>query len=322
MNKKPRILISKCLEHGHCRYDGGQIASPFIKRIKEYVDIVTVCPEVEIGLGVPREAIRVIKSDADYRLVHSLSGGDVTERMNDFSREFVQKLDDQNWHGFILKNKSPTCGIKDVKVYKSFGKSMSIDEKTSGFFSRHVSNKYVYMPIEDEGRLSNYSIRDHFLTSIFTLSRYDDVKEKETMKDLIDFHRNHKYLLMAYHQKYQKDLGKIVANQAHCPISDVIKTYEGLLKKALIHPLKRGTNINMLMHLFGYFKKELSSQEKAFFLEMLDQYKDMKVPFSVPLSLIYVWVIRFDETYLKDQVIFNPYPREILDVTDSGKGIK
>lgn len=320
-NLRPTVIISRCLEHGYCRYDGSQASSPFIKGLDEYLDIITVCPEVEIGLPTPRESIRIIKEDGQYKLVYSRSGTDVSVRMTSFAENFQKDHQDISVHGFVLKSRSPSCGVKDVKVYKTVGKAPSMGEKTSGFFGKVVLESFDGVAIEDEGRLTNYNIREHFLTRIYTMAEFDEVIEQQKMKGLIDFHSNNKYLLMAYHQKYQKELGKIVANHEKKPIQVVINEYLSMLKKALEKPLRRGTNINMLMHLLGYFKKVLSQEEKAYFLDVLEQYSDKKVPFSVPISLVYAWVIRFDEPYLKNQRIFCPYPKQILDVTDSGKGI-
>ncbi len=184
-----------------------------------------------------------------------------------------------------------------------------------------MTERFEGYAIEDEGRLTNYNIREHFLTRIFTFKSFDEVIDNNSMSALIDFHSRNKYLLMAYHQSNQKILGKITANHKKEPVETVIKNYREVLQKALMKPLRRGTNINMLMHLFGYFKKELTKEEKAYFLDLLEQYSLKKVPFSVPIAIISAWVVRFDEPYLKLQTIFKPYPMEILDVTDSGKGI-
>lgn len=320
MINKPRVLISKCIEHDNCRYDGSRISSPFIKKLKNYVEFIDICPEVEIGLPIPREAIRIINKGSEERLVNSLSGTDITDSMKNYSNDFFDKLD-KRIHGAILKSRSPSCGIKDVKVYKDIGKANTLVEKTSGFFGRTAMERLNDIAIEDEGRLRNYNIREHFLTRIFTMNSFDEVIKRNRMNGLVDFHSRNKYLLMAYHQANQKKLGKIVANHSNEEVATVISTYEDVLKEALKKPLRRGTNINMLMHLLGYFKNELSKEEKAYFLDVIQQYSMKKIPFSLPIAVIYSWVVRFDEPYLKNQRIFKPYPLEILDVTDSGKGI-
>lgn len=318
---KPTVVISKCLEHGHCRYDSSQAKSPFVKTLALYANLITVCPEVEIGLPIPREAIRVIKSDNEHKLVTSMSGQDISLRMKTYTDKFISEYSKKNIHGFILKSKSPSCGIKDVKVYKAAGKSPSLEGKVSGFFGGMILDSFEGLAVEDEGRLTNYNIREHFLTRIYAYSSFEEVLKSDSLKNLIKFHSHNKYLLMAYHQKYQKDLGRIVANHDRKKNDVILKEYFITLTKALEKPLRRGTNINMLMHLLGYFKDKLTKEEKVYFLDVLEQYSLNKVPFSVPITLIHSWVVRFDDPYLKTQTIFSPFPREILNVTDSGKGI-
>ncbi len=317
----PTVLISNCIEHGATRYDGSMIGNAFVKKLKSYVTFIPVCPEVAIGLPTPREAIRIVIEEGEQRLVHSLTGGEVTEEMNEFTNAYIQNMGGQTIHGAILKSRSPSCGIKDVKMYKSIGKSPSAGQKTKGLFGGAVVDAFPDMAVEDEGRLTNFNIREHFLTRIYTLTDFDQVKESGTIKALVEFQSRHKYLLMAYHQAHQKSLGKLVANHEKIAVEDVLVSYEALLKKALANPLKHGRNTNMLLHIFGYFKDDLIPEEKSYFLELLTQYNDKKVPFSVPLSLLGAWVIRYDEKYLKGQSIFEPFPKGIIEVTDSGKGI-
>lgn len=318
--KKANVVISQCIEHGMCRYDGSQISSSFVKRLESYVNFLLVCPEVEIGLGIPREAVRVVTDGQNERLKFSVTGRDITLEMKEFCEKYLKNIKDKNVHGFILKNRSPTCGIKDVKLYKTIGKAPCIG-KTEGFFGGLIDRHYHGIAIEDEGRLMNYNIRDHFLTQLFTLSEYDEIIHKKSMSKLVKFHSENKYLLMAYHQGNQKLLGKIVANHEKKAIEIVIEDYQAVLKKCFSNALRRGRNINMLMHLFGYFKSDLITEEKAYFLEILEQYSAKEIPFRVPLTIIYAWAIRYDKDYLKSQTIFSPYPHGILEVTDSGKGI-
>ncbi|SHI83352.1 Uncharacterized conserved protein YbgA, DUF1722 family [Dethiosulfatibacter aminovorans DSM 17477] len=321
MTEKPVVLISRCIEHDNCRYDGSRISSPFIDKLKNHVEFIDICPEVEIGLSIPREAIRIIRKGGGERLVYSMSGTDITDSMKDFSKDFIEGIKEKGIHGIVMKSRSPSCGIKDVKIYSDLGKANTIPEKTDGFFGRAVKENFPCIPTEDEGRLTNYNIREHFLTRLYANLYFDEVIESNKMSVLVDFHSRNKYLLMAYHQMNQKKLGRIVANHDNLDVDEVIWEYGVMLNEALKKPFRRGTNINMLMHLLGYFKKDLSKEEKAYFLDILQQYSMKKIPFSLPIAVIRSWVVRFDEPYLKRQTIFNPYPLDILDVADSGKGI-
>lgn len=312
---KPRILVSKCLEHDHCRYDGSMIKSDFVAALRDHVDFITVCPEMAIGLPSPREAIRLVKRD-EIELLGSMSGSDYSQSMKAFTNSFIEDLEVQ---GAILKSRSPTCGIKDVKVYGDIGKVPCLDMKTEGVFGGAVMAANPYIPVEDEGRLRNYDIRHHFLTRLYVMWDFHQIKGSMSIHELMRFQSRHKYLLMTYHQLLQKKMGKLLADNSN--ISETYGLYEDLLHKALLNPMKPGRNINMMMHIFGYFSKYLNNDEKAYFLEQLDLYRLRKLPFLSLMSVLYAWVIRFDIKYLKDQTIFKPYPRTIMDMLDSGKGV-
>jgi uncharacterized protein YbgA (DUF1722 family)/uncharacterized protein YbbK (DUF523 family) len=319
---KPRILVSRCLEHEACRYDGSMISDAFVKRIKDHVEIITRCPEVDIGMPIPREAIRIQYKDNQMDLIASMSGASYTDSMVTYTKDTIETLKALNIHGAILKSRSPSCGIKAVKVYGGPGKRPSLDMKTEGFFGGGLMEGMPGLPVEDEGRLLNYVIRDHFLTCIYTLSYFEQVKKSREMSQLVAFQSDYKYLLMAYHPSSQKKLGQIVANHEKKSFDDVIEVYEKELKEALTHPLDPGKNTNVISHIFGYFSKDLSKAERDYFLEEIELYRNRKLPFPALMALLYGWVVRFKEVNLLNQKIFEPYPKHILDLADSGRGIK
>lgn len=320
MDEKPRILISKCIEHGYCRYDQSQASSSFVRALKPYVSFITVCPEIAIGLKTPRDSIRIVNRNNVELLVSSVSGKDITDLMTKFSTEFSNDVKNMGLNGIIMKSKSPSCGTKDVKMFKGIGKMSVLPEKTRGHFGRVIVDNFKDIAVEDERRLTNFDIRNHFLTRIFISKRFEEVLETKRISSLVKFHSENKYLLMSYNQKNQKELGRIVANHNQYLVEDVINSYYKLVQKNVAKPLTRASNINMLMHVFGYFKQEISSSEKVNFIDVMEQYKTKKVPFSVPLAILHSFVVRFDNSYLKSQTIFNPYPIELLSVSDSGKG--
>ena len=320
--EKPKIVISKCLAKARCRYDGATVNSDLVDGLAPFVEYVTVCPEMGIGLPVPREALRIIRNNQDQdRLVFSISGTDKTNEMLSFAKDFLGKLDEKDIDGFILKNRSPSCGINDVKVYKGTGKSMMIPGKTTGMFGRTVQMLFPHIPLENEGRLLNYNIREHFMIKVFMMRDFKKVKLSGKMSELIHFHSVNKYLLMGFNQKLLANMGKVTANNSGLLFKDVIEGYQDNLIKALEQPASIPRNINVLMHVFGYFKKHINSDEKAFFLENLELYSQKRVPFSVLLGILRSWVIRFDEPYLKGQTLFEPFPVDLFHVTDSGKGL-
>ncbi len=320
--EKPTLVISKCIEHDSCRYDGTMIKSEVVALLKPYVNFITVCPEMAIGLPAPREALRIIRdSNAEDKLVFSQSGEDQTEKMNIFAKGFLEGLDHQEVDGFILKHRSPSCGMNDVKIYKGTGKSNIIPGKTNGVFGEYVLNTFPLVPVENEGRMRNYNIRESFLIGIFTLRTFKQMKQTGQMNELVQFHSVNKYLFMALSPGHLKTLGKLVANHEKLDFETLISKYEQVLVKVLMQPLNRSRNVNVLLHIYGYFKSDLSVEEKAYFLENLELYSQKKVPFSLLLAILRSWVIRFNESYLLEQTIFEPFPKALFSVTDSGKGL-
>lgn len=316
---KPQVVVSKCLGFAACRYNGATISDDFVHRLAPFVEFIPICPEVEIGLGVPRDPIRVVLIAAEPRLIQSTTERDVTAQMREFAAAFLATVTGAD--GFILKSRSPSCGLTDVKVYPRLGKASPVG-KSYGFFGGAVLAHFPQLPIEDEGRLTNFRIREHFLTQLFTIASFRAIKKSVTMKDLVQFHAENKYLLMAYHQQELRALGKIVANHEHKPPAEVFRAYEEHLLTALRRPPRYTSNINVLMHGLGYFSAELTAEEKAYFLDTLEQYRAAQAPLSVCLAILRAWIVRFGQQYLSQQTFFAPYPAELVEITDSGKGRK
>lgn len=314
---RPRIVVSKCLGFAACRWNGVTIPDEFVSRLEGHVEYVPVCAEVEIGLGVPRDPVRVVSADGELRLVQPATGKDFTDVMRRFAQDYVASVGAVD--GFILKSRSPSCGIKDVKVYPGAGK-MAASGKGTGFFAAAVLERFGDLPVEDEGRLTNFTIREHFLTRIFALARLREVLPSGAMRDLVAFQARHKLLLMAYNQTELRALGRIVANPQKRPFADVAADYEAHFRKALLRAPRTGAILNVLMHTLGYFSDSLSAREKAFFLDSLERYRARKIPLSAVTAILRSWIVRFDNAYLAEQVFFDPYPEALVEVTDSGKG--
>lgn len=309
---KPKVVVSKCLGFAKCRWNGTAIPVSFIDRLRKHVNFIAVCPEVEIGLGIPRAPIRIVNN----RLIQPKTGRDFTDKMNKFSDKFLNNL--KNVDGFILKYKSPSCGLKNVPVYPSTGK---VQAKSSGpgFFGKKVLEKFKGLPIEDEGRLRNFKIREHFLTSLFTLADFRKVKKSKSIPKLLAFHTRNKFLLMAYNQKELRILGQILANQAN-NFRITADEYEEHLKLALSRMPRYTSNINVLLHAYNHFSKKLNEKEKKYFHHLIEEYQDARIPLSAILVLLKDWVMRFDDKFLAKQTFFQPYPEDLISITDSGKG--
>ncbi len=306
---KPRIVISKCIEFDNCRYNGQIISSEEVKELMPYVEFIPVCPEMEIGLGVPRDPIRVVIKDKKTTLIQPATKKDVTNEMKEFAVSFLDSQIDID--GFILKSRSPSCGLKDVKVYMGEKQGPPID-KSAGFFGEEVIKIYPNLAIEDEGRLRNPTIREHFLRKIYTYARFRLVKNSKSLSNLIAFHTQHKFLFMAYNQQQLKRLGQIIANKNQNSIKEIIKNYEINLHLMFKKSPRCTSNINVLMHAFGYFKDKLSKKEKSFFLDSIELYRIGRISLASLISIVKSWIVRFDEQYLEQQQYFSPYPEPLI----------
>ena len=259
---QPKIVISECIGFDPCRYNGEIVQDKFVARLRPPVEFRCVCPEVEIGLGTPRAPVRIVSSGDRFKLIQPSSGLDLSQRMRGFNRDFLDGLKEVD--GFILKNRSPSCGFADVKVYSGPEKGPVIG-KTAGFFGGAVLQQFSDRAKEDEGRLKNRSIRDHFLTRVFAFARFRSQQQSASMQDLVRFHAENKLLLMAYSQTKLRELGRIVANAAGEGIGSVWELYEELFRSALHKPPRHASPVNVLMHALGYFKKELPLEKSATF---------------------------------------------------------
>jgi uncharacterized protein YbgA (DUF1722 family)/uncharacterized protein YbbK (DUF523 family) len=315
--KKPKVVISRCLGFESCRYDGQIISSRFVDKLKNYVEYITPCPEVDIGLGTPRDSLRVVRKNGSLSFVQTNTGKNYTEEINKYANNFLYDIEDVD--GFILKEGSPSCGFKSVKYYPGSEKVAS-NTKGPGFFGGAILKRFPQHPIENEGRLRNFNIREHFLTRLFLMPEIRELKLDSTIKKLVNFHSRNKLLLMAYNQNLMRKLGKLVANNDDIPVEELVQKYIEVFLQAVNRTPRYTSNINVLMHALGYFKDVLKTEEKAFFLDALESYRNGKVPLSVPLYLIKSYIVKYDNDYLKSQTYFEPYLERLVEITDSGKG--
>ncbi|QLH74847.1 MAG: DUF1722 domain-containing protein [Methanomassiliicoccales archaeon] len=309
---RPRLVISKCIEFERCRWNGEMINSDIVKRLMPYCDMLPVCMEVEIGLGVPRDPVRVVKEKEGLRMVQPATGRDVTDLANEFCDRYLSHIGEVD--GFLLKSRSPSCGIKDVKVYPPGEKVAALTAKERGFFGRAVLAKFGHLAIEDEARLLNMRIGEHFLTQIFAFAELRDVKGSRKLSKLVDMHSRYKLLLMSYSHKELRTLGNIVANREKRRFDEVIEAYSPHFYAALSRPPRCGSGTNVLLHAFGYLSDKLNTEEKALFLDTLKKFNDGKVPMTVPIGIIKAWVARFDIPYLRQQRFLQPFPDEFLEM--------
>jgi uncharacterized protein YbgA (DUF1722 family)/uncharacterized protein YbbK (DUF523 family) len=309
------VVVSECLELAAVRYNGQTIRAPFVRSLARHVDLRPICPEVSIGLGVPRDPIRIVEEDGERRLVQPSTGRDLTEAMVQFSEDFLSSLGDVD--GFILKSRSPSCGIRDTKIH-SGPEGMPVG-KDAGFFGRAVLERFPRAAVEHEGRLTNRRLRHHFLTTVFTWARFRGLRSDPSAEALVRFHASNKLLLMGHNETAMRSLGRVVARQADGPLERSVAEYEEGLARALARPMRTGAMINVLMHALGFFKEVLSAAEKAHFLDTLEAYGAERVGVEAPLTLLRSWVARTGEAWLRDQTLLSPYPEALMDLQDSGR---
>ena len=307
MENRIKIGISACLLGENVRWNGGHTRDRYLTdTLGLYVDYVPVCPEVECGLGVPRETLRLVGDPDNPNLVTSKTNIDHTRRMTQWARKRVKALEKEDLCGFIFKKNSPSSGLYNVAVRTSKGMPQ---KKGQGIFARIFTEHFRRVPVEEEGRMHDPKLRETFIEQIFTLKNWRKTLANGTkMGSLVDFHTRHKLLILSHSPKHYRTLGKLVAQGKAIPLKDLFEQYETLLMEALRLTSTLKKNINVLQHIMGYFKKQLSSDEKQELLEIFDQYRKECVPLIVPITLVNHYVRKHRQPYLGQQVYLNPHP--------------
>jgi uncharacterized protein YbgA (DUF1722 family)/uncharacterized protein YbbK (DUF523 family) len=310
-NKPIRIGISSCLLGENVRYDGGHKLDRFLaETLGQYVEYVPVCPEVECGLGIPRESMHLAGDPENPRLVTTRTGVDLTDRMNGWAAKRVKELESENLSGFVFKSRSPSSGMERINVFSDKGQPV---KKGVGLFARAFMDHFPDMPVEDDGRLNDPVLRENFIEAIFALGRWRELgAEKKTVGKLVNFHTTHKLLLLSHSRKHYTDMGRLVAAGKSLTPSKLYEAYGGLLVQALKVKATRKKNADVLMHAMGYFKKVLTHDEKAELLEHIGLYREGQLPVVVPLTLIRHYIMKYDQPYLREQVYFHPHPLEVM----------
>jgi uncharacterized protein YbgA (DUF1722 family)/uncharacterized protein YbbK (DUF523 family) len=307
-----KLGVSACLIGTQCRYDGVGASDKFIVDVlQKYFETSAYCPETIIW-GSPREAIRqTLSEDGKLKIVTSTkTPKDVTEELENVSIECANRIENDDLCGFILKSSSPTCGMERVKVYKPFN-APSVKNGV-GVFAKQIKEKYPYLPVEEEGRLIDPWLRENFLMQIFAYQHFHEfIKSNPSFNDLVIFHTSYKYLIYSKAQKSYNALGKIVANHDKKQLPEILEEYKEEFLKAISLKGSVSKTYNVLLHMFGYFKKLITKEEKEIILSTLEEYKQKIIPLIAVMKIINLYVNRFDVQYLKVQKFLNPYPSEL-----------
>ena len=310
--QKFRLGISACLLGEPVRYDGGHQLDRFITdTLGRYVEFVPVCPEVECGLGVPREAMRLVGDPDAPRLVTVRTKVDLTARLLTWAQKRVRELEQENLCGFIFKSKSPSSGMERVKVYPEAASGPPVTRGV-GLFARLFMAHFPLLPVEDDGRLHDPVLRENFIDRLFVLQRWRELlAARPNPGDLVAFHTRHKLLILAHSPQHYRELGRLVARAGELPLPELCDLYQSRLMEALRLKATPKKNTNVLQHLMGYFKKDLTPDEKQELLEVIDHYHQGHVPLVVPITLINHYVRKYRQPYLQEQFYLHPHPLEL-----------
>ncbi len=304
-----KIGVSSCLLGNQVRYDGGHKHDRYITdMLGRYFTFVPVCPEVECGLPVPREAMRLIGDPAAPRLVTVRTGIDHTERMNRWAAGRVRELGKEDLCGFIFKSKSPSSGMERVKVYDDNGVPRPAGV---GLFAKAFIDHFDWLPVEEEGRLHDLVLRENFIESVFVYRRWRRAHAEGNAAALVAFHTAHKLLLRAHSEQLYRELGRLAAQAGAAQPEALYAAYQQTLMAAMKLKPTVKKHVNVMMHMLGYFKKQLSRDEKQELLEIIERFRDHLVPLVVPLTLFNHYIRKYDEPYLKQQYYLNPHPIEL-----------
>ena len=308
--EKIRIGVSKCLMGEKVRFDGGHTRNSFVMdTLGKWVEFVPVCPEVEIGLGTPRPTIRLVSIGGKQELVMPSTGQVLTEQMNRYAIEKIELLKKSRLDGFILKKSSPSCGMERLPVYRD-GKRMH--RGGVGVFAQALMDHWPSLPLEEEGRLNDSVLREHFVERIYGNFRWRKlVESKKTMGALVQFHTDHKMLLLSHSTECYRALGLIVANSSNKTVDEVFDSYQKVFQKCLSEKASPKKHANVLEHTLGYFSQLLSPLEKTDLMACIRDFKKGLVPLVVPVSLFNFNINRYQVSYLQSQWYFKPHPKEL-----------
>jgi uncharacterized protein YbgA (DUF1722 family)/uncharacterized protein YbbK (DUF523 family) len=303
--------VSSCLLGKQVRFDGGHKHDAWVvDTLGTYAEYFDLCPEHQCGMPIPREAMNLKGTKDEYRMLTNKTLVDKTDQMLSWCAPRIEELRTKALCGYILKSKSPSCGMERVKIYPLHGGAAA---KTGvGIFAKELLTAFPLLPVEEEGRLHDPVLRENFIERVFVMHSWNTLqKEGLTAGSLVRFHTRHKYLLMAHSPAHYRDMGKLVADIRKYPLDEFRDLYFEQLMSACIRHATPSKHQNVLLHMLGYFKKELDTFEKQELIRLIAQYKDGLIPLIVPITLLNHYVRKYNQEYLADQVYLHPHPVEL-----------
>jgi uncharacterized protein YbgA (DUF1722 family)/uncharacterized protein YbbK (DUF523 family) len=308
---KPRLGISACLLGQKVRYDGGHKRDHFLTEVLgPFVEWVPVCPELEVGMGVPRETVRLVGNPKNPGMIAERSGRDWTDDMKNFAARRAAELGRLNLSGYVFKKDSPSCGMERVKVYSPRG---GASRDGTGLFARSLMNEQPLMPVEEEGRLNDPVLRENFIERVFVYRRWQEIAAgAKSVRALVEFHAKHKFQLLAHSELHYRALGRLVAKAKQTPMDQAYENYGYGLMNALRFPANIKKQANVLDHMMGYFSDKLSPGERQELVEVIRDYRRRLIPLIVPITLIRHYVRKYAAEYLQHQTYLDPSPKELM----------
>ncbi|WP_315708014.1 YbgA family protein [Brenneria uluponensis] len=306
------VGISACLLGNPVRFDGGHKRFPFaVEQLTPYFGFESVCPEMAIGLPVPRPALRLVKDGQGMVTMCASNGAplDVTEKMQLFATESTQKL--MHLCGYIVCAKSPSCGMERVKVYDESQKNAR--KSGVGLFTQQLMTLMPWLPVEEDGRLHDPVLRENFIERVFTLYELNRLWQQGLSRGaLMNFHSRYKLLLLAHSQPGYRELGRFVAAMEQWDsLVDFAAEYRLRLMKLLSHPASRRNHTNVLMHVQGYFRRQLTTLQRQELTHLIERYRQGMQPLLAPITLLRHYLSEYPDAYLSQQRYFDPYPEAL-----------
>ena len=303
-----KIGISACLIGQKVRFDSSNKPSRFcIDELGEHVEYESFCPEVAIGLPIPRPTIRLIKKDDLITVARPDGSGDVTEALHAYGKKVAEMT--KHLSGYVFCAKSPSCGMERVKVYSPEGNSLT--SEGIGAFAKEIMEGNPLLPCEENGRLNDMHIRENFVARIYAYKHWQNISATGLTKHkLTTFHSHYKYTVMSHNLVAYKKLGQLLAD-VDLPLAEKASQYISGLMEALKIPATRKNHVNTLTHIQGYFSKHLVAAQRKELCEQIDGYRLGLLPLIAPLTLINHYLMQYPKDYLKGQSYLSPYPDEL-----------
>ena len=311
-DSKLKIGVSSCLLGEEVRWNGDHKKDRYIRDVLgNYFEYVSICPEVDVGMGTPRETVALYGTLENQKIIGKKSQTDWTMKMKQYTNDRIFKLSKENLCGYIFKSKSPTCGIGKVPIYSEFGSNKI--KHGHGMFARSFLKAFPMIPIEDEGRLHDPKIRENFIVRVFCSHRLQLLMKKSfSIGSLLKFHTRHKFLILSHNRKKYDEMGQLVASAKNIKQEELKARYSKLFAEALTYISTPKKNTDVLLHMIGFLKQMLTKEEKMDILSVIEDYRKEILPLVVPVTLIYHQVKKYKIKYLLDQVYLNPHPKELM----------